>query len=53
MLIHVGYTLMTWEKVFGTPGDEYQLFLMQMRKALKDRNVHGYMRVRFIVGKKP
>ncbi|KAJ4025670.1 hypothetical protein NW752_003144 [Fusarium irregulare] len=48
-----GYTLMSWQKVFGTPCEEHQLFLMQMRKALKDRNVHGYMRVRFIVGKKP
>ncbi|QPC79169.1 hypothetical protein HYE68_009921 [Fusarium pseudograminearum] len=39
-----GYTLMTWQKVFGSPGDEYQLFLMQMRQALRDKNVHGYMR---------
>ena len=44
---------MSWQKIFGTPGEEYQLFLMQMRKALKDNSVHGYMRVRFIVGKKP
>ncbi|CAG1969791.1 unnamed protein product [Fusarium graminearum] len=39
-----GYTLMTWQKVFGSPGKEYQLFLMQMRQALRDKNVHGYMR---------
>ncbi|KAM0353146.1 hypothetical protein ACHAP4_008383 [Fusarium culmorum] len=48
-----GYTLMTWQKVFGSPGEEYQLFLMQMRQALRDKNVHGYMRVRFITAKKP
>ncbi|UZP41760.1 hypothetical protein NXS19_009576 [Fusarium pseudograminearum] len=48
-----GYTLMTWQKVFGSPGKEYQLFLMQMRQALRDKNVHGYMRVRFITARKP
>ncbi|KAF5233563.1 hypothetical protein FAUST_8107 [Fusarium austroamericanum] len=48
-----GYTLMTWQKVFGSPGEEYQLFLMQMRQALRDKNVHGYMRVRFITARKP
>lgn len=53
MLIIAGYTLMTWQKVFGNPGDEYQLFLMQMRKAMKDSSVHGYMRVRFITARKP
>ncbi|CAF3460849.1 unnamed protein product [Fusarium graminearum] len=48
-----GYTLMTWQKVFGSPGEEYQLFLKQMRQALRDKNVHGYMRVRFITARKP
>ncbi|ESU11854.1 hypothetical protein FGSG_05834 [Fusarium graminearum PH-1] len=48
-----GYTLMTWQKVFGSPGKEYQLFLMQMRQALRDKNVHGYMRIRFITARKP
>ncbi|KAF4446707.1 hypothetical protein F53441_9640 [Fusarium austroafricanum] len=48
-----GYTLMVWQQILGWPEDEYQMFLMDMRKALKNKNIHGYMRVRFISGRKP
>ncbi|XEV01504.1 hypothetical protein FSHL1_006791 [Fusarium sambucinum] len=48
-----GYTLMAWQQILGWPADEYQLFLMNMRKSLRDKKVHGYIRVRFINAPKP
>ncbi|OBS20680.1 hypothetical protein FPOA_07019 [Fusarium poae] len=48
-----GYTLMVWQQILGWPKDEYQLFLMEMRKSLRDKNIHGYIRVRFINARKP
>ncbi|KAM0186346.1 hypothetical protein ACHAPI_011767 [Fusarium lateritium] len=48
-----GYTLMTWQHILGWPKDEYELFLMKMRKALRNGNIHGYMRNRFITARKP
>ncbi|EMT65771.1 S-adenosyl-L-methionine-dependent methyltransferase [Fusarium oxysporum II5] len=37
----------------GWPKDEYQVFLMNMRKAFKDKRIHRYMRVRYVHGRKP
>ncbi|KAF5576136.1 mRNA 3 end-processing YTH1 [Fusarium pseudocircinatum] len=48
-----GYTLMAWQQIMGWPKDEYQLFLMNMRKALRDKKVHSYIRVRFLNARKP
>ncbi|SCO17162.1 unnamed protein product [Fusarium fujikuroi] len=48
-----GYTLMAWQQILGWPKDEYQVFLMDMRKALRDKKVHSYIRVRFINARKP
>ncbi|CCT65349.1 uncharacterized protein FFUJ_02285 [Fusarium fujikuroi IMI 58289] len=48
-----GYTLMAWQSILGWPKDEYQVFLMDMRKALRDKKVHSYIRVRFINARKP
>ncbi|KAM5363321.1 hypothetical protein ACJA88_013632 [Fusarium oxysporum] len=48
-----GYTLMAWQQILGWPRDEYELFLMDMRKALRDKKVHSYIRVRFINARKP
>ncbi|KAF5551868.1 mRNA 3 end-processing YTH1 [Fusarium mexicanum] len=48
-----GYTIMAWQQILGWPKDEYQLFLMDMRKALRDKKVHSYIRVRFINARKP
>ncbi|EMT74556.1 mRNA 3'-end-processing protein YTH1 [Fusarium odoratissimum] len=48
-----GYTLMAWQQILGWPKDEYELFLMDMRKALRDKKVHSYIRVRFINARKP
>ncbi|KAF5983646.1 methyltransferase [Fusarium bulbicola] len=48
-----GYTIMAWQQILGWPKDEYQLFLMDMRKALRNKKVHSYIRVRFINARKP
>ncbi|KAF4495658.1 hypothetical protein FAGAP_8212 [Fusarium agapanthi] len=47
-----GYTMMVWHQVMNWPEDEYQVFLMNMRKAFKDKRIHGYMRVRYVYGQK-
>ncbi|KAF5620070.1 methyltransferase [Fusarium sp. NRRL 52700] len=48
-----GYTMMVWHQIMKWPEDEYQVFLMNMRKAFKDKRIHGYMRVRYVYGCKP
>ncbi|KAK2685520.1 hypothetical protein QWA68_015214 [Fusarium oxysporum] len=48
-----GYTMMVWHHIMNWPKDEYQVFLMNMRKAFKDKRIHGYMRVRYVYGRKP
>lgn len=48
-----GYTMMVWHQIMNWPEDEYQVFLMNMRKAFKDKRIHGYMRVRYVYGRKP
>jgi len=48
-----GYTLMLWHDVLQWPKDEYEVFLMSLRKAMKDRSIHAYMNIRFVYGRKP
>ncbi|KAK7419799.1 hypothetical protein QQX98_003172 [Neonectria punicea] len=48
-----GYTLMLWHNVVQWPKDDYQLFLMSMRNALRNRKVHSYFLVRYVFGRKP
>ncbi|KAM0545406.1 hypothetical protein ACHAPJ_011311 [Fusarium lateritium] len=47
-----GYTLMMWKDVVQWPLDEYQVFLMSLRKAIRNPKVHSYMTVRYIYGRK-
>ncbi|KAF5588038.1 demethylmenaquinone methyltransferase [Fusarium subglutinans] len=47
------YTTMMWNDVLKWPKDEYQLFLMSIRKAIKNPRIHTYMRVRYVYGRKP
>lgn len=42
-----------WNNILGWPKEEYQIFLMMMRKELKDRKIHAYMTVRYVWGRKP
>ncbi|KAF4964840.1 hypothetical protein FSARC_7268 [Fusarium sarcochroum] len=48
-----GYTLVLAQQILKWPQSEYQLFLMEMRKALKDNSIHGYLYNRFITARKP
>ncbi|KAM0433655.1 hypothetical protein ACHAQK_009089 [Fusarium lateritium] len=48
-----GYTLMMWQDVLKWPKDEYQMFLMSIRKAIRNPKIHTYMRVRYVYGRKP
>ncbi|KAM5367095.1 hypothetical protein ACJA88_011675 [Fusarium oxysporum] len=48
-----GYTMMAWHHIMNWPKDEYQVFLMNMRKAFNDKRIHGYMRVRYVYDRKP
>ncbi|KAK2475703.1 hypothetical protein H9L39_13296 [Fusarium oxysporum f. sp. albedinis] len=48
-----GYTMIVWHHIMNWPKDEYQVFLVNMRKAFKDKRIHGYMRVRYVYGRKP
>ncbi|CVL09055.1 related to TAM domain methyltransferase [Fusarium mangiferae] len=45
-----GYTLMMWHDVVQWPRDEYQVFLMSMRRAIRNPEVHSYMVVRYVYG---
>jgi SAM-dependent methyltransferase len=48
-----GYTLMMWKDVLQWPKDEYQMFLLSLRKAIKNPKIHSYMKVRYVYGRKP
>ncbi|KAM0546460.1 hypothetical protein ACHAPJ_010816 [Fusarium lateritium] len=48
-----GYTTVLWHDILQWPDHQYQLFLMGMRKFFNDKRIHGYVRVRYIHGRKP
>ncbi|KAJ9157361.1 Phosphoethanolamine N-methyltransferase 3-like protein 1 [Pleurostoma richardsiae] len=48
-----GYTLLMWHNIMGWPKEEYQVFLMSMRKVLKNKQIHGYFNLRYVYGRKP
>lgn len=48
-----GYTTYLWNNVLRWDETEYGMFLMSMRKAMKDRRVHTYYTVRYVWGQKP
>ncbi|KAH7239697.1 hypothetical protein NW759_008688 [Fusarium solani] len=48
-----GYTLMLWKHVLQWPDDEYQVFLMSIRNAIRNRRIHSYFMVRYLYGRKP
>ncbi|KAI0172708.1 S-adenosyl-L-methionine-dependent methyltransferase [Hypoxylon sp. FL1284] len=48
-----GYTLFLWNTVMGENAPGYQEFLAYMRKDLKNRRIHSYMKVRYVFGRKP
>ncbi|OLN92291.1 Phosphoethanolamine N-methyltransferase 3-like protein 1 [Colletotrichum chlorophyti] len=48
-----GYTLLMWNNILNWPKDEYQIFLMNLRKELRSKSIHSYMMVKFVYGRKP
>ena len=48
----IGYTLMMWHDVVQWPKDEYQVFLMRLRRAIRNPKVHSYMTVRYVYARK-
>ncbi|KAI5924531.1 S-adenosyl-L-methionine-dependent methyltransferase [Camillea tinctor] len=48
-----GYTLFLWNTVMGENAPGYQEHLAYMRRELKSRRIHGYMKVRYVWGRKP
>lgn len=45
-----------WKNVMEWPMDEYQVFLMELRKVLRykvNRSMHAYMTVRYVCAQKP
>ncbi|KAM5386936.1 hypothetical protein ACJZ2D_000229 [Fusarium nematophilum] len=49
----VGYSQMIWHQILKWPADEYEVFLMQVRKDLKNKKLHPYFKVRHVWGRKP
>ncbi|KAK0624298.1 S-adenosyl-L-methionine-dependent methyltransferase [Immersiella caudata] len=48
-----GYASLVWNVILGRPADEFQIFLANTRKDLRDPRVHPYFWVRWIYGQKP
>ncbi|GKT56593.1 mRNA 3'-end-processing protein yth1 [Colletotrichum tofieldiae] len=48
-----GYTLLMWNNILQWPKDEYQIFLMSIRKELRSRKIHSHMTVKYVYGRKP
>ncbi|KAH6984337.1 S-adenosyl-L-methionine-dependent methyltransferase [Ilyonectria sp. MPI-CAGE-AT-0026] len=48
-----GYTLILWHDIMGWPKDEYQVCLMNMRKALNNKRYHAYLNLRYVYARKP
>jgi len=48
-----GCSTLVWNTVLGWPADEYQVFLMNTRKQLRNPNIHPYFWIRTLYGRKP
>lgn len=48
-----GYTLVPWNIVHGESTPGYQETLAYLRKELRSKSVHAYMKVRYVYGRKP
>ncbi|KAK3331834.1 S-adenosyl-L-methionine-dependent methyltransferase [Cercophora scortea] len=47
------YSFYLWNAILQWPKDEYQIFLMRTRKELKNKNIHSYLRVKYVYARKP
>ncbi|KAK3342161.1 S-adenosyl-L-methionine-dependent methyltransferase [Lasiosphaeria hispida] len=48
-----GYTMMLWHHVLQWPLDGYHPFLDGVRKTLRDKRTHAYVKLRVVYGRKP
>ncbi|KAI2638000.1 S-adenosyl-L-methionine-dependent methyltransferase [Hypomontagnella submonticulosa] len=48
-----GYTLFLWNTVVGEHTPDYDDYLARMRREIQNRRIHGYMRCRYVYGRKP
>lgn len=48
-----GYSQLIWHEILRWPTDEFEVFMMKVRKELKDKNLHPYFQVRYVWGRKP
>ncbi|KAI1488595.1 S-adenosyl-L-methionine-dependent methyltransferase [Biscogniauxia mediterranea] len=48
-----GYTLYLWSVVMGEDEPGFQEYLAYMRRELRNKRIHGYMKVRYVWGRKP
>ncbi|KXX82478.1 Demethylmenaquinone methyltransferase [Madurella mycetomatis] len=48
-----GFTLLLWHNVVQWPQDEYKPFLDALRKTLRDKKTHAYLKARLVYGQKP
>ena len=50
---YLGFTLFLWDTLLGWDKTEHELFLMQIRKEARKRNIHCYFTLRYVWGRKP
>ncbi|CCE35186.1 uncharacterized protein CPUR_02117 [Claviceps purpurea 20.1] len=48
-----GYTQMTWHNVLRRSADEYNVWLANLRKAIRNPKVHSYFMAHVVYGRKP
>ncbi|KAM0417208.1 hypothetical protein ACHAPT_012785 [Fusarium lateritium] len=50
----LGYTLFLWTSILGWSQDEYQIFLMRMRRIMRNtKAIHIYCKYKYVYGRKP
>ncbi|KAF4999367.1 hypothetical protein FGRMN_2508 [Fusarium graminum] len=49
----IDYSEMIWHEVLKWPAEECQLFLDQVRKDFRNKELHPYFKIRFVWGRKP
>ncbi|KAK4153508.1 Phosphomethylethanolamine N-methyltransferase [Chaetomidium leptoderma] len=48
-----GWILFVWSQVMGWSKEQVAVYVAHLRNQLKDRNVHGYVMMRSVYGRKP
>ena len=48
-----GYVLFVWTQIMGWSVPETQVFIAHLRRQVRNKNVHGYFRLRVVYAQKP